>query len=511
MPFSTKTPMVFYLAALALTAGSRQRVLAANDWLVPCTQGQCSWDLPADSGSSGTLQVWGPATAISDITPATGWRIITHCDPGCDGAGSPARCGPMPFARVTRYWTDQPNTPGSSTVTPRASDAQVHSLALDTNFAAATPPLNGTVSFTLQGLNVKGSNLNGASTSTTPASAHQRRWLSLRGPHGPPRHIHRRNFFGDMLRTPNAAQAPRFRSRPTASLSLDVDAAVHAEVSLGAVATGTLVPPKISEFGLTLGLDGNIDALFSIKANLTGHVSSGAIPIFQIGIPGLSFPGILEIGPEFKVTGEVDVDLALTNFGTDVRVTYNLSDVAAIFPPQHYETGGAFKQGTSEVTVSAAPDITDAGASATVTGHLIPQIDIGLSALGGIASATVFLNLDASTSLKVSASVDGSHGNKTAAPARAAQACVDANADLAVNLGARASFFDLFDASTGKTLFDKSFPLLQQVRSHALRAPLDGDDIDKSNSGITSRDLDLGCPLELVTQVSQLIKAIIPA
>jgi len=43
--------------------------------------------------------------------------------------------------------------------------------------------------------------------------------------------------------------------------------------------------------GERTGLDGNIDALFSIMANLTGHVSSGDIPLFQIGIPGLSFPG----------------------------------------------------------------------------------------------------------------------------------------------------------------------------------------------------------------------------
>ncbi|KAH9053109.1 hypothetical protein EDB87DRAFT_291780 [Lactarius vividus] len=564
MSFNTKTSMVFYLAALALTAGSRQQVLAANDWLVPCTQGRCSWDLPANSGASGTLQVWGPATAISDITPAAGWRIITRCDPAataqdiqlecadanpdCDHLfqGSavdtivrlPDGCGPMPFARVARYWTNQSNT-----VTPRASDAQVHSLALDTNFAAATPPRNGAVSFTLQGLNGP----------STPSPVHQRSWLSRRGPHGSPRHItHRRSFLDDALQTLQNAttfnktitqdlQPVDFNgatnlfntsvdcTASTASLSLDVDAAVHAAVSLGAVAAGTLVPPKISEFGLTLGLNGNIDALFSIAANLTGRVSSGTIPLFQIGIPGLSFPGILDIGPEFKVTGEVDADLALANVGADVRVTYNLSDVAVIFPPQRCKNGGAFKEGTSEVSVSASPDITDAGASVSVTGHLIPQIDIGLSALGGIASTTVFLNLDASASLNVSAGADGSRGDNTAAPAGGAQACVDANTELAVNVGAQASFFDLFNASTGTTLFDKTFPLLQQKcvevsnsssvlskqpaerRGHALRAPLDGDNTDKSNSSITSTSQDLGCPLALVTQVNQLVKAIIPA
>ena len=45
-----------YLVALALTVCSCQFVLAANDWLVPCVQGQCSWDLPT-SGASGTLQI----------------------------------------------------------------------------------------------------------------------------------------------------------------------------------------------------------------------------------------------------------------------------------------------------------------------------------------------------------------------------------------------------------------------------------------------------------------------
>ncbi|KAH8985709.1 hypothetical protein EDB92DRAFT_2116659 [Lactarius akahatsu] len=493
--------MLFYLVALALTAGSRQRVLAANDWLVPCTQGQCSWDLPADSGASGTLQiVLGPRHRDLGRHPAAGWRIITRCDPAataqdiqlecangnpdCDHLFQGGAVDTIVRLPDTRCWTNQLNTSGSSTVTPRASDAQVHCLALDTNFAAATPPRNGTVSFTLQGLNVKGSN--GSPTLTTPASAHQRSWFSRRGLHGSLRHIHGADAASSATCSKNVttfnktiaqdlqpvdfngaknlfktsvgcAASTAIPVSSTASFPLDVGAAVHTVVSLGAVAAGTLVPPKTSEFGLTLGLDDSIGALCSITANLTGHVSSGAVPLFQIGIPGHSFPGILEIGPEFKVTGEVDVDLALTNVDTDVRITYNLSDVAAIFPPQHCKTGGAFKQGPSEVPVSAGPDITDAGASVNVTSHLIPQIDIGLSALGGIASTTVFLNLDVSTNLTVSADADGNCGDKTATPVGGAQACVDANTELAVNVGAQASFFDLFNASTGTTLFDKSF------------------------------------------------------
>ncbi|KAF8266395.1 hypothetical protein EI94DRAFT_1803173 [Lactarius quietus] len=581
MHYSTKSSAVLYLVALTLTVGSRQRVLAANDWLVPCVQGQCSWDLPADSGASGTLHIWGPTAAISDITPAAGWQI-TRCDPAataqdvqlvcadenpvCDhvfqgGAVDtivrlPDDCGPMPFARVAGHWTNQSNMPGSPAVTPRASDGQVHSLALDTDFAAATQPRNGSVYFTVQGLNVNGSN--GAFTLTTPAAGHQRRWFSRRGFHGSPLHRHRRSFLGDELHTLENATtfnktisqdlqpfnfsgtenlfnasfscpiSSAILSSLTASVSLNVDGTVNAAVSLGAVAAGTLVPPKITEFGLTLGLDGNIDALFSMTANLTGSVSSGPIPLFQIGIPGLSFPGILDVGPEFIVTGNVDADFALSNIDASARIAYNLSEIVVTFPPQNSSTSGSFQQGTSSVSVSAGPNITDAGASVGVTGHLIPQIDIGLSAFGGIASSTVFLNLDASMGLNVSASADECDGNNAATPA-GPQACVDANTELAVNIGAQASFFDLFDASTGTTIFDKSFPLLQKCfglsnttsvfptppvlrRNNALRASIDGDDTDTSNSSTTStKSQGLECPLALATQLSRLVSTIIPA
>ena len=70
----------------------------ANNWTHPCVDGHCSWDLPPESGSSGTLHIvrsslsltrishadsrtqWGSTSAISDITPAAGWQI-TGCAP----------------------------------------------------------------------------------------------------------------------------------------------------------------------------------------------------------------------------------------------------------------------------------------------------------------------------------------------------------------------------------------------------------------------------------------------
>jgi hypothetical protein len=99
------------------------------------------------------------------------------------------------------------------------------------------------------------------------------------------------------------------------------------------------------------------------------------------------------------------------------------------------------------VSISTNPDI---GVTLEATGHLIPQVDVGLSALGGAASTTVFLNLDAS--------VDFTIGTTTTS---GAQACANADTALNVGVGAQASFFNLFDASVTDSLFKTTFPLLQ--------------------------------------------------
>ena len=92
------------------------------------------------------------------------------------------------------------------------------------------------------------------------------------------------------------------------SVSLNVGADVRVSISLGVVATGTLTPPDITEFGLFCGalycvpaidnvddfclvLDGIVDANLSVMASISGQVDSGSTTLFQIGVPGLSFPG----------------------------------------------------------------------------------------------------------------------------------------------------------------------------------------------------------------------------
>ena len=57
MHYSTKSLVMLYLVALALTVGSHQQVLVTNDWLVPCVCSHCLWDMPANCSVPGTLQI----------------------------------------------------------------------------------------------------------------------------------------------------------------------------------------------------------------------------------------------------------------------------------------------------------------------------------------------------------------------------------------------------------------------------------------------------------------------
>ena len=101
------------------------------------------------------------------------------------------------------------------------------------------------------------------------------------------------------------------------------------------------------------------------------------------------------------------------------------------------------------MTITPGP-LSDVGATFEATAHLVPQIDVGLSALHGIVSSTVFLNLDASADFTATITdIENPHP------------CVTASSDINVGVGAEASFFDLFDKSAGKSLFNKQFTLFQ--------------------------------------------------
>lgn len=75
-----------------------------------------------------------------------------------------------------------------------------------------------------------------------------------------------------------------------------------------------------------------------MKASVGGTLDSGTIPLYEMGLPGLSFPGILEIGPSFGVyartTAELDVAVDMI-----VGLDYKVNNVSFTFPPRNGATG----------------------------------------------------------------------------------------------------------------------------------------------------------------------------
>jgi len=80
-----------------------------------------------------------------------------------------------------------------------------------------------------------------------------------------------------------------------------------------------------------------------------------------------------------------------------VGLVYNISNAQLAFPPSgSAQSGGEFNIGDTPLSLSLSPDVTATG---NFTAHLIPSINLGISALDDAASANIFLNLDASATL----------------------------------------------------------------------------------------------------------------
>ncbi|KAI0276246.1 hypothetical protein BGY98DRAFT_1177851, partial [Russula aff. rugulosa BPL654] len=204
MPFSAKPSAAFCLT-LFLAAG--QRALAVNDWSVPCTQGKCSWDVPADTGTSGSykfrdslsgLSVWPDAICARGSTQVLQSNLVTRVN---------------------------------------SSETPVHQLTLDTNFAAADTS-QGEVNFSVQGQNRP-------NDSSTVKRRNHRRSQPLA-----------RVTIGSFNKSLSEKPAPlNFSGQKNlfsdGSGSIDVDANLQASVGISAVAAGSIIPPKVTQFGIT--------------------------------------------------------------------------------------------------------------------------------------------------------------------------------------------------------------------------------------------------------------------
>ncbi|KAF9033940.1 hypothetical protein BDZ89DRAFT_1130813 [Hymenopellis radicata] len=428
---------------LTLSAAAR----AANDWSQPCFNGVCEYSLPSDNGpSSGSMKIWGSTDAISDITPAAGWDII-DCTPDavsqdirlvCTGASAdcdhlyqnigavnkivrlPESCGVNAFARVAKAWTPTDQSVPAR-LARRADPQPVRALTLDTDFASADTSKTGTVNFILQGANVPGADADLSSVSTT-ADVKRMGRVTQRGfgnflknaidtiSNALQNKIEDSNSFDipfDVDQTFNLVNESVDCPPITAKLNIDVQAKAHAVASIGVAASGTIIPPNIDTFGIIATLNAELAGGIDLKADVAGTLDTGKIRLYEVGIPGLSFPGILEIGPTFQINAQALAKLDV-NLDLNVGIVYTISNASFVFPPgiDDSKDGGNFNIGDTPLQLSVSPSVEATG---TLEAHLIPSINIGISVLGDIVDASVFLELDAKAALtlELEASANG--------------------------------------------------------------------------------------------------------
>ncbi|KAJ7929628.1 hypothetical protein B0H13DRAFT_2539771 [Mycena leptocephala] len=502
-------------------------VNADNDWSVACTTGQCSYDLPTTNGSaSGTVTIWGSQNSLTDITTAADWEIL-DCDPNAlsqdirlvcknDAADSkcnhlyqnigavnklvrlPENCGSSAFARVAKAWVPEdqsiPSSVAARLVRRGGKQPQVKALSLDTNFDAVDWSKTGSVNIAIQGANVPGA----SGTIQVPPSKRTTR-LSERGLLGFVKNAVKSIATNsidinksvdlkplDLNKKVNLLNKSIKCGKVAASVKADLDGNAHALASVGVAATGTIIPPKvITDFAIIAGLNANVVGTLSLTADVAGSVDSGKINLLNLGIPGLDFPGLLTVGPSFQVDAQAtalldvqaDVELAIRVAVKNARLTFPPSSGAA-------PNAKAFSVGDTPLTLSASPDVKATG---TIAVHLIPSLNVGISALGNKAKADVVLALDTSASLKLSleASADlqktisnpaASKKNRRTTSSAAASpksvsgravktsfgGCFEVDAGIDLTAGANADFFGLFNKNKTFSLFSKNFVIFKK-------------------------------------------------
>ncbi|THU98960.1 hypothetical protein K435DRAFT_964635 [Dendrothele bispora CBS 962.96] len=425
-----------FLVLLGITIPVR----SANDWDVPCFDGVCEYDLPSTSGASGTLHIWGTRDAVSDITPAAGWEVI-GCSPdalsqdirlactnprGCDhlfqGTGGPEgkyvrlpeNCGRSSFARVTKAWTpaDQsvPPSIAPQVVKRDASAPLVHAVTLDALGSVDDPIDQEPVHFAIYAINTPGVDL--SSVGEKVSQLRKRGYLDLIGATA------LEAITSNFNKSFNANVQKSFDTEPInifsdeiqcglvdSSLNITADAKLTLnDFTFAAFVAGTAHPIKhitnfsfSSDFSASLGGELNFKGDVSVQKQFNKDLLN---PPFPIDILGLDFPPFVTIGPTFQVQTELDLDFDVA-VDLTVGLNYELTNGhLGIAKNLSSDSSADFQIGDTPLSLSAGSSI---DATASISVHLIPTLDFGIEFFDNLTSADVFLNLDASATLQLSA------------------------------------------------------------------------------------------------------------
>ncbi|KAG7086956.1 hypothetical protein E1B28_002873 [Marasmius oreades] len=282
---------VLSLSSLAFLPLVFLSVYAENDWKTPCLNGVCQYSFTGSS--SGTVKIRGSPDAITDITTAAGWEILScssdalaqdirlvcqgdeNSESGCAhlyqniGAEGkivrlPENCGKSAFARVSKAWVSEdqsiPATVAKRLVRRDGAPPIVKALRLDTDFAAADTL--GPVNITIQGTNFDDADVEGVKPTAGPQRRRRSRFRLFK-------RRNTNNLFGidknkidfnktvdlppfSLTKNANLLDAKVSCPNLDAGIKVGVDSDRSAQVSIGAVTTGIFQDTMQRNWGILL-------------------------------------------------------------------------------------------------------------------------------------------------------------------------------------------------------------------------------------------------------------------
>ena len=110
----------------------------------------------------------------------------------------------------------------------------------------------------------------------------------------------------------------------------------------------------MSQQAFTGGLSGNAEATFTVSANAQGTLTTPSLKVFEIGIPGLDFPGILSVGPSFSINAFAEADLDIVA-DLSLGASLDLSGMQFAFPASAGTSSADLKPKDSRESHSICP------------------------------------------------------------------------------------------------------------------------------------------------------------